>query len=204
MINRQSRALEGARVSDYVSGDQTEHEEVEAGDLVIATLYFSRKNTAVRVSCLRSFSARVLGSGLPEVGTDIVLRRGRLEAQGTVVWSANDQAGLSFQCPVSVSSWAPSKSSSQQRSIDRFVFGFNHSQHDLQGPHVAVEKPSNLSAVVEDLMRLRLDLGDLADKLAQDIILVATHPEVQFLDQAMQRIERIKDAMIRLGIEAQE
>jgi hypothetical protein len=204
VIPCQHLSREGTRIPDYGSGDHAGHNEVEVDDLLIATLYFSRESAPVRVRSLRSFSARIIGFGLPDVGAEIILRRGKLEAEGMVVWAANDQAGLSFRCPVSVSSWAPGKGSSQQRWIDRFVFGINHSQHDLLDRHVAVEMPNTLSTVVEDLMRLRLELGDLADKLAQDIILVATHPEVQLLDQAMQRIERIKDAVIGLGIDAQE
>lgn len=46
------------------------------------------------------------------------------------------------------------------------------------------------SALVE-LTALRSDLVNLGDALVQDIILVATHPEIQLLDIAVQRIDRL-------------
>ena len=52
-----------------------------------------------------------------------------------------------------------------------------------------------MPAVVAGLERLQAELGQLADKLAQDVILVATHPEVQFLDEAAQRIGKIVQAI---------
>lgn len=172
----------------------------DASDLFLtATLYFGRTSAPVIIRGLRAHGARIEGAGLPEVGTEIVLRRGKLEALGIVVWAADLRAGLSFRWPVSVPPWGQRNGSSQQASIDRFMRELRHSQLDDLGPAIAVEKSASLAALLEDLTRLRVELGQMGDKLARDIIVVATHPEVQFIDEAMQRIEKITRAVARLG-----
>lgn len=50
---------------------------------------------------------------------------------------------------------------------------------------------SSFSSARAELRSLQSGLIELGDKLALDIILVATHPEVQFLDEAVQRIGKI-------------
>lgn len=44
--------------------------------------------------------ARVEGRGLPEVGRDIVLKCGGVEAFGSVAWSASGRCGLHFEEPI--------------------------------------------------------------------------------------------------------
>lgn len=130
---------------------------------------------------------------MPSAGTEIVLRRGDLKASGVAVWVASGRAGLSFTSPVTVSSWLPTKKRSRQPHVDRFVFGLKHAglaadvTHDL----TVEEAKFSLPVVVAGLEGLQAELEQLADKLAQDVILVATHPEVQFLDEAVQRIGKI-------------
>lgn len=47
------------------------------------------------------------------------------------------------------------------------------------------------SGALLELTFLRSDLADLGDALVQDIRLVARHPEIQLLDIAIQRIDRL-------------
>jgi hypothetical protein len=42
-----------------------------------------------------------------------------------------------------------------------------------------------------ELTQLRAELGALENALIADVILVATHPEIQMLDIACQRIDRV-------------
>ena len=164
---------------------------------VIGTLYFGRSSAPVRVRNLSATGALIEGTSLPHVGTEIILRRGDLKASGIAVWVASGRAGLSFKSPVAVSSWLPTKEPSRQRHIDRFVFGLKHAGLAANVAHALPIEGAGLSmpAVVAGLERLQAELGQLADKLAQDVVLVATHPEVQFLDEAAQRIGKIVQAI---------
>src|SRR4051794_36617850 len=44
--------------------------------------------------------ARVEGTGLPAAGKDVILRCGKLDTFGTIVWSASDRCGIHFDEPV--------------------------------------------------------------------------------------------------------
>ena len=127
------------------------------------------------------------------MGSQIVLRRGRLQAPGVIAWTTNGQAGLSFTSYLTVSTWLPVKPAARQHDVDQIVFGIKHGKLENESGH-SLEQPASanpFSNVVAGLECLQLGLTDLADKLAQDVILVATHPEVQYLDEAVQRIGKI-------------
>lgn len=164
---------------------------------VVATLYFGQASTPVRVRNLSMTGALIEGADLPPVGTEIVLRRGNLEAAGTAIWSDSGRAGLSFYWPVAVSAWLPTKEPTRQAQVDRIAFEVKQGRRALDvAPLLPIDAPpmSRLAAVAE-LTALQAELGQLADKLSHDMILVATHPEVQFLDAAGQRIGKIIQAV---------
>ena len=52
-----------------------------------------------------------------------------------------------------------------------------------------------MAAAIADLTALRDELGRLEDKLADDPAVLASHPEVQLLDAAGQRLARIITAL---------
>ena len=164
---------------------------------VIGTLYFGRASAPVRVRNLSAAGALIEGTSLPLAGTEIILRRGDLKASGIAVWVASGRAGLCFKSPVAVSSWLPTKEPSRQRHADRFVFGLKHAglAAGIAGVLPVEEAKLCMPAVVPELESLQVELGHLADSLAKDVILVATHPEVQFLDEAVQRIGKIVQAI---------
>ena len=92
-----------------------------------------------------------------------------------------------------VSSWLPSKEPSPQRVIDRLAFELKHAGQTPNQVQDFAINDAKLSSppVVAGLKSLQIELSELADKLSRDVILVATHPEVQFLDEAVQRIGKI-------------
>ena len=66
---------------------------------------------------------------------------------------------------------------------------------DAVAPPAVDDASMSMIAVVAELAALRADLDRLGDKLADDAVLLASHPEVQFLDAAGQRIGKIIDAL---------
>lgn len=163
---------------------------------LVATLYFERTSNPVRVRNLSAKGAMIEGACLPSVGTEIVLRRGELEAVGTTVWSESAKAGLSFSGILDVSAWLPVKEAKRQTQIDQVTFEWKQGARAVDvvaAPAVNVAMP--MAAVVADLVSLQAQLGQLGDKLADDAILLVSHPELQFLDAAGQRIGKIIQAI---------
>lgn len=165
----------------------------ERTHLFVATVYFGHQSVPVRIRNISPTGALIEGTNLPPVDSEIILRRGQLKASGTVAWTASDKSGLSFNSPVAVSSWLPSKEASRQLPIDRLAFELKHAgPNPTETGDIAIKAPKVSSPpIVASLELLQIELSELADKLSRDVILVATHPEVQFLDEAVQRIGEI-------------
>ncbi len=164
---------------------------------LVATLSFGRASTAVRVRNLSATGALVEGSDIPAAGTAIYLRRGALEAVGSIVWASAGKAGLSFSEPVAVSCWLPTKEVKRQTQVDQIAFELKKAARALEpasGP--ATDDPTmSLLAVIADLALLGEELGRLGDKLADDAIVMVCHPEVQLLDAAGQRLAKVITAL---------
>lgn len=163
---------------------------------LVATLYFGRMSNPVRVRNLSATGALVEGASLPQFGETVILRRGALEAHGTVIWSGSGKAGLKFSGLVEVADWLPVKAATRQTQVDQVAFGMKHGGGAVDAVAVpAVHHNLSMASVVVDLEVLQAQLGQLGDKLAEDEFLLASHPEVQFLDAAGQRIGRIVEAL---------
>jgi len=155
---------------------------------------------AARVRNLSPTGALVEAQGLPPAGTAIMLRRGLLEASGKVAWSGAGRAGLSFAAPVTVSAWLPTKESARQAKVEQIAFGVKNARPGGT-VLVSVADPVLMSpeAAIADLVRLRAELDHLGDLLAQDMAVVANHPEIQLFDSAGQRIAKIIEALRAQG-----
>ena len=165
---------------------------------LVATLTAEGTSVPVRVRNLSPTGALVEAPGLPAAGSPVVLRRGTLEASGSVAWVQAGRAGLSFTMPVIVSAWLPTKQSARQAQVDRIAFGAKHAARDT-GAMPAIAEPVFMSPAVAlaDLVRLRAELDHLGELLAQDAAVAANHPEIQLFDSAGQRIGKIVDALRR-------
>lgn len=164
---------------------------------LVATLSFGRASMPVRVRNLSASGALVESTHLPPRGTAIYLRRGALEAVGSVVWEGAGKAGLSFSEPVAVSVWLPTKETKRQTQVDQIAFEVNQAERVFSGKAAPEVDDATMSktAVVAELAGLRADLDRLGDKLAHDEFLLASHPEVQCLNAAGQRIGKIIAAL---------
>ncbi len=162
---------------------------------LVAILYHGIDSSPVRLRNLSPQGALIEASSLPSAGSVITLRRGTLEAKGRVVRATDDRIGVEFFSPVLVQSWLPVKGSPTQRSVDQLAVAMGTS--DPLAGLAASPKKGRISLALEisaELKSLQSELTTLGDTLAQDCILVATHPEVQLLDLASQRIARLIDA----------
>jgi hypothetical protein len=158
---------------------------------VIATLCWSAGTMPVHIRNISAKGALIEAAVLPQPGSSVVLKRGSLEVSGRVAWAASGQAGLAFGTVVRVEDWMARRAAAHQDRVDEIVAALK--AEALQGDRALVPggDDSRSIDIEAELGLLRADLTKLGDTLATDIILVATHPEIQLIDIALQRIGRM-------------
>ena len=180
-------------------GEGADHRHAPRTHLfVIATLSWGEGSTPVHVRNMSGKGAQVEAAVLPRPGSPVALKRGSLNVDGRVAWAAERKAGLAFNASISVADWMARQSNMRQDQIDEIVSALKSAAEHSQAP--AERAVSSNPAMIEaELALLRSDLAQLGNALAADVILVATHPEIQLLDISQQRIERIREALERAG-----
>lgn len=156
---------------------------------VAATLYASGASGPVHIRDMSLNGANIEGAALPEPGTSITLRRGSLEASGRMAWKEGRRGGIAFSGAVEVSDWM-ARVREPQAKVDQMVRALKANRASMPGIGPAPSMGGDPS-LKEDLEALRAEIAQLGNSLSSDIILVATHPEIQLLDIALQRIDRL-------------
>jgi len=156
---------------------------------VIATLYADSGSAPVHVRNMSQTGALIESALLPRPGTTVKLKRGSLQASGRIVGKAGKRAGVSFTGDIHVAEWML-KTAGPQDQVDRIVSDFQANRQSKQAvPERALAPKSD--CMRSELDSLRADLTQLGNLLSDDVILVATHPELQLLDISVQRIDQL-------------
>ena len=148
----------------------------------------------VRVRNLSPGGALLEAEGLPAAGSSVILRRGQLTIGGKVVRAALGKAGIEFDQTVHVPSWMPLKGSPALRSVDQFAAAVTIDYGLTEPARSSAGEKLSSADILNELRELQSGLISLGEKLSNDCIVVATHPEIQFLDHAVQRIAKLVDA----------
>lgn len=131
---------------------------------------------------LSATGALVEGDDVPSTGTQIVLRRGELEAFGSVVWAGAGKAGLTFREPQAVARWLPENRPKRQSVLNSVTADPAHPPRD---------EALSPAALVLELSAVQAQLSQFGEQLARDAVLIAKHADGQLLAAAEQRIARI-------------
>lgn len=156
---------------------------------VAATLYWDIGSTPVRIRNMSQYGALIEAQNIPEPGAAVILKRGRLEAPGEIAWRVERKAGIALSKSVDVADWLARQVGAHQERVDEIVSSFKS-----DGQPASAASAANISsdtAILAELAALRADLAQLGSGLAGDAIMVATHPEIQLVDIALQRVDRI-------------
>lgn len=157
---------------------------------VTATLCSADGSVPARVRNLSPNGAQIEAAQLPAPGTRVVLKRGPLQASGRIVWQSGPKAGIAFESVASVADWMARHGGAHQDEVDELVAALRSSTVDAANDDV--RSPVTRRKMIEsELSSLRAELTQLGELLTADVILVATHPEIQFLDISLQRVERL-------------
>ena len=158
---------------------------------VIATLCWREGSAAVRLRNMSGRGALIEGAILPNPGSAVVLKRGSLEISGRMAWAGSGQGGLSFNAMVRVTDWMLKRDNAHQDRIDEIIAALKSAEVPEESTTAPVNGLDGQAAIDDELLLLRAELIQLGNGLAEDVVLVATHPEIQFIDIALQRIDRI-------------
>jgi hypothetical protein len=159
---------------------------------VSATLYGDAGSTPVTIRNMSRSGALIEAAVLPEVGERIDLRRGQLRAAGWIAWRVERRAGVRLDRTVHVPDWMSRQVSAGQEQVDALVSIVRN--HGPKVPAIGAYHIGQMSMEAE-LLQLRVELGELEAALLKDVIVVATHPEIQTLDISVQRIDRVLQAL---------
>ena len=161
---------------------------------VAATLYTNESSCPVHIRNMSLSGALIEGAVLPEMDAPVTLRRGSLEARAKIVWRTDRRAGVAFSGSIQVAEWMSRNPPSHQVEVDEIVRGIRAGT-GRQHLHADTAPPAatNQSAEVE-LLALKAELTRLENGLTGDAQVAAKHPEIQLLDNALQRVARLLTA----------
>lgn len=145
----------------------------------------------MHVRNISASGALIEGSIVPNQGDRVILKRGSLEVPAMVVWKAGRKAGISFSSAIVASDWMARQHSAHQGRVDAMIHVIRSGAGDGSGagdPRAAAAAQPSLEA---ELQELGSTLVALEQGLIGDVILIATHPEIQLLDIARQAVERM-------------
>lgn len=158
---------------------------------VAATLYAPGGSCPVNLRNMSLSGALVEGRALPDRDTPITLRRGSLEASARIVWRVGRRAGIAFSSTIHVADWMSRKPDPHQARVDDIVREIRLGSGRPVPTQGAAHAASLTGLAQGELKALREELLTLENGLMGDVIVVATHPEIQLLDVALQRVERM-------------
>lgn len=158
---------------------------------VAATLYSDIGSCPVHIRNMSLQGALIEGSALPELDAPVTLRRGDLAASARIVWLAGRKAGVAFCATVYIADWMSRNGDSHQARVDDIVRDIR-SERGRPDPAPGSPNTTPVNTLLNaELTALRAELIAMESGLTGDIVVVATHPEIQLLDVALQRVERM-------------
>ena len=149
----------------------------------------------VHVRNISPCGALIEGAIVPEPGDDVILKRGSLQASATIVWKECRRAGIAFASAVFVEGWMARQPNAHQGRVDEVILAIR--SRGRSHPLGTSERRDILPgrSVEDELWALKNSLSELEKGLLGDELLVASHPEIQLLDVAMQSIDRMLGAV---------
>jgi len=156
---------------------------------VAATLYSDAGSSPVHIRNMSSSGALIEAALLPDPGSRISLRRGQLHATGEIAWRSDRRAGVKLEAIVHVADWMARIGTSGQQQVDAMISSCKAG--DRSGNVTSLAAGSTPASIEVELVLLRAELSVLENALIEDAALIAAHPEIQTIDIALQRIDRV-------------
>jgi hypothetical protein len=190
----------GAAVSQSAESSEDQRRSSRTNLLLAATLQAGASSAPVRVRNLSERGALIEGDRPPAIGAAIVLKRGEIEAKGSVVWTTANRCGLRFDDPVPVRDWTggkiPSGGYAGQARVDAIQADFrrNPGAGPLEPAPVSVpaalpDLPARLAGELAYVQRILENIGD--ELLGEPAVLHRHQAALQGFDLAGQILGHI-------------
>ncbi len=175
--------------------------------MLAATIAADGRFAAVRIRNLSEMGALLEGSGLPEKGTVVLVKRGDLAISATVAWSAGDRCGVRFDRPTAINEWTGGKPAPQEgvrlpvqtRTDDSQAEARRRSAESPRAnPGAAGGHSDHLEArLADELAYVQRLLESMGDELVSEPIVVRNHARtLQSIDIASQILGHLASIMI--------
>lgn len=163
---------------------------------VTAVMVVGRNQTPVKVRNMSANGAMVESTLTAPPGTKVKLIRGRLVAEGTIVWDSKNRLGVKLEVEVSVKDWLAGPAKAEQDRVDNMVSlikaGRALPQAEGADPVIRAEARQSNAQCASDLEAVGNLIQDLEDDLASSVETLMRHEvKLQNLDIAMQMLQAI-------------
>ncbi len=155
-----------------------------------ASLCSKAESRPVHVRNISASGALIEGSIASANGEPVILKRGSLEAAASIIWKEGRKAGIAFGSPIDVANWRARQPSTHQARVDEMIRAVR-SESTVTAVQGTAKEDAVPASWETELRALRNTLAQLESGLVADVIMVATHPEIQLLDVALQSIDRM-------------
>lgn len=148
--------------------------------LLAANIEAGARVVPVRIRNLSESGALIDGGALPEVGTDLKLRRLEIEIGATVVWRLGGRCGIRFAGRVHVDDWALGKRRGPAL-FERSQAGVDARQAAIRAGIVSAPEepkpraPLQDSRIAEELAEVRCALDMVGEALSDDVTILERH-----------------------------
>ena len=159
-----------------------------------ASLHSKSGSCPVHVRNISASGALIEGSIVPNETDSLIIRRGSLEASASIVWKDGRKAGIAFSSLIPVTDWMARQPSAHQRRVDDMIQAVR-AAGGSRGDGAERKETAAEHSIEADLMALKGTLAELEKGLLGDVIVIATHPEIQLLDIALQSVDRMLGAV---------
>jgi hypothetical protein len=157
---------------------------------VAATLSWDAGSSPIHIRNMSQTGALIEGASVPALETVVTLRRGSLKVSAKIVWLAGRKAGVAFLEAINVPDWMSRTPPTHQARVDEMVRAVRGQGSD-QAPAGASLSVSPAPSLLAELRALKAELSQLEKGLCSDMAVVAAHPEIQLIDLALQRVDRL-------------
>lgn len=188
--------------------------------LLSAIIVVSGLPVTVRIRNLSDSGALLEGNSVPSPGTELVLKRGLVEASATVVWSDGHRCGVRFDSPICLPDWTecspPGLGLAGQARVDAVQTAIRNGS-DIEDAIDEAMAASNAGAqavharVSEELAYVQRMLEAIGDELASEMLVVHRHAKsLQQFDRLGQilghlatvlRAEDQSEAVMQIGMQ---
>jgi hypothetical protein len=145
--------------------------ETRANVFLSAVLDTGSQVVPIRIRNISSNGALIDGTNIPDAGSNVVLLRGSLSANGHVAWRESAQAGIRFDHVVNTTLWVAKSGHGGQQRVDEIVTAIKRSNPLPRAPKLN-DGPTlpEISATLEAICDRLGTFPEISDAFGEELV----------------------------------